>query len=1379
MATAKPLTHVSPPAQLKLKENPIEEWKLFKQMYSNYSIITELGKHDKAYQKAVFLHSMGPAGVKIFNTLTFSGEDDKDDIALITQKLDQYIIGEVNETYERYVFNKRDQEATETFEAYLSGLRTLAKTCNFCDCLQDSLLRDRIVLGIRDSNTRKLLLQKRSLTLKMALDICRSAEATTNQLKSFGETETEAVHKVTDKKSKKDSSKSNRDSAKPTRKLPTITCKFCARKHLRKKELCPAWGKTCSICKRDNHFKQCCKYNKEKRKVHALDDYYMSDSDDSTDPSDTESINCVGILNAVGDVKGALFAEMMLEGKALKFQIDSGATVNVLPKKYVPKATILPHNLTLKMYNQSTLRALGKTKIVLRNPTNKKKYRVEFVVIEPDSFIPLLSRNAAERMSLITVNYDNFKLLHSVNLTHTENIIAEYNDVFKGKQPGSLPGVVHLHIAEDAKPVQCSAKKIPVSLKHKVKTGLAQLVKDGILAPVDEPTQWCSRMAVTEKKNSNDLRYCIDPRPLNKVLQRELYELPVMEDILPELSRAKVFSKLDLRSGYLHCVLDEQSSLLTTMMTPFGRYRWKRLPFGLKVSSEIFQKRLIQAFADLEGVECVADDILIFGVGDTAEEAEQSHNARLKQLLQRCRANGIKLNGEKSEIKSTSINFMGHVVTSEGLKIDTKKVEAITKMSNPTNPVEVQRLQGSVTYLAKFLPRLSTVFEPIRKLTRKDTEWQWTEEHDKAMADLKKLVTSAPILAYYDPKKTITIQCDASKTGLGATIMQEGKPLAYASRALTPTEQRYAQIEKEALAIVFALERFHQYTFGHKIRVESDHKPLETIVKKPLHRAPRRLQGMLMRMLNYNIEIIWKKGTEMHLADMLSRAYLPYTDGSDDFAQVNLVDCLSIGPDRLRQIKAETDKDESLQLLKVVIQQGWPDEKHSLPSQTLPYFNIRDELSIHDGLVFRGERIIVPYSLRVEMMKTVHSSHLGVESSLRRARECLYWPGISAEIKQFVSKCEACRSYETKNQKETLMPHDLPHRPWEKIGIDLFEYDGKDYLVTVDYLSNFLEIDRLHDLTSKTVIKKLKAHFARYGIPNSVISDNGGQFTSDDFKKFSKAWDFEHFTISPKHSQSNGKVESAVKAAKRLLKKCKKAKSDPYMALLELRNTPTQGLGTSPAQRLHSRRTRTLLPTSNSLLVPRGADILNRERSQMKHLQKKQTDNYNRHAKDLPTLAEGDVVRLKPFRPGEKQWAKAVVNKRLDERSYEIEAQDGTTLRRNRVDLKKTCEDPPVMLSHTNARHHACHTRSQPPQRTRKQPISPQTRCPTPNLPEPEESEATKRPTHMPNMGELTEHHQPAVPNPAKETIELKDLPRTRSGRLIKEPSNLKDYVKY
>ena len=205
---------------------------------------------------------------------------------------------------------------------------------------------------------------------------------------------------------------------------------------------------------------------------------------------------------------------------------------------------------------------------------------------------------------------------------------------------------------------------------------------------------------------------CIDPRPLNEALRRERYPLPTIEDILPELSHAKVFSKVDLSHGYWHCKLDEASSYLTTFITPHGRYRWLRLPFGTKVSSEIFQRRLNDNLVGLKGVVCVADDILIYG------DSEEQHDSNLRNLLTRCRENGLKLNKEKSMFHTSQLNFLGHVVTDKGLRPDLKKVEAILRMPNPTDVEAVRRLQGMITYLAKFLPRLSTIMEPIRRLTR-------------------------------------------------------------------------------------------------------------------------------------------------------------------------------------------------------------------------------------------------------------------------------------------------------------------------------------------------------------------------------------------------------------------------------------------------------------------------------------------------------------------------------------------------------------------------------------------------------------------------------------------------------------------------------------
>lgn len=309
------------------------------------------------------------------------------------------------------------------------------------------------------------------------------------------------------------------------------------------------------------------------------------------------------------------------------------------------------------------------------------------------------------------------------------------------------------------------------------------------------------------------------------------------------------------------------------------------------------------------------------------------------------------------------------------------------------------------------------------------------------------------------------------------------------------------------------------------------------------------------------------------------------------------------------------------------------------------------------------------------MKEAVHKAHLGVESGLRRARECMFWPGMSAELKQHISQCESCRTFEISNPLETLMSHDLPVRPWEKVGTDLLEWQGKNYLVTVDYLSNFWEIDRLYSTTSQAVISKLKTHFARHGIPTTVVSDNGPQYISKEFQQFTQNWDFEHLTSSPYNSKANGKAESAVKAAKKLLNKTNYSKTDPYMALLELRNTPTQAVGSSPAQRLLGRRTRSFLPTTSTLLEPRGAAILQKERDRMKDLQRKQAFYHNTSAKDLPVLEEGDTVRMKHFQIGKKTWDKGTITQRLDERSYEVETSGGV-YRRNRCHLKKSNETP-------------------------------------------------------------------------------------------------------
>ena len=356
---------------------------------------------------------------------------------------------------------------------------------------------------------------------------------------------------------------------------------------------------------------------------------------------------------------------------------------------------------------------------------------------------------------------------------------------------------------------------------------------------------------------------------------------------------------------------------------------------------------------------------MVFGTGETDSEATADHDVKLAKLLQRCRDVGIRLNAGKLKLRQHSVTFLGHIVSKDGLKADPTKIEAVQDMSRPTDVACVQRLNGFVNYLAKFLPGLSDVMAPIRQLTRKDDPWTWSSAQENALARMKQLVSDAPVLRYYDPERELTIQCDTSQTGLGAALLQNRQPLAFVSRALTDAETRYAQIEKELLAAVWACEKFIQYTFGRHTTVISDHRPLESILKKALSTAPKRLQGMLMRLQKYDIDLIYVPGKNLLLADTLSRAYLPTTEGRhSDFEQVHALHHLAITDTRLEAIREATGADDVMTTLKNTILHGWPEEKPHVPPQVQGYFSFRDELSVYDGIVFMGERVAILTSQR-------------------------------------------------------------------------------------------------------------------------------------------------------------------------------------------------------------------------------------------------------------------------------------------------------------------------------------------------------------------------------------------------------------------------------
>jgi len=636
-------------------------------------------------------------------------------------------------------------------------------------------------------------------------------------------------------------------------------------------------------------------------------------------------------------------------------------------------------------------------------------------------------------------------------------------------------------------------------------------------------------------------------------------------------------------------------------------------------------------------------------------------------------------NLDKLQLRVSEVKYLGTIVTPEGTKPDPSKVKAIVEMMPPTDKAGIRRLLGMINYLAAHIPNMSGITAPLRCLLKSDVLFEWGQEQHAALTKVKEILSSSPVLHYFDPKVVSTIQADASQSGLGACLLQKGKPIAYASRSLLPSECNYAQIEKELLAIVFACNKFHQYIYGFHTKIQSDHKPLESIMLKPLHKVSPRLQRMLLKLQKYDLAVHYMKGKELYVADTLSRAYLtvPSTDNDIEdleFAVHALVRDLPVSDSKLSQLQSATQADEQMQKLYQYITTGWPTNINNVPLSLRSFWKLRHELHIAEKLILLNNRIVIPRAMRTYLLKCIHQGHMGIEKSKARARACVYWPDMYSDIENTVKHCAVCNKYSNANHKEPLLPHPVPTYPWEKVGVDYFTLNGKDFLLIVDYYSKYPEVLQVTSKTAQATIAKLKMIFARHGIPRAVIADNM-PFNSKEFKAFAKSWNFQTVTSSPTYPKSNGLVERNVQTIKRLFKKAHDEGKDEEMALLEFRNTPITGLDVSPAQLLMSRHLRSGLPITVTMLQPFVNEGV---REKLKQRQQQQKYRYDKQAKPLSNLQPKDVVRYQTGRT----WKPAIViSNHSSPRSYNIQTSQGTILRRNRYHLRLSLHVMTLMIT--------------------------------------------------------------------------------------------------
>lgn len=453
------------------------------------------------------------------------------------------------------------------------------------------------------------------------------------------------------------------------------------------------------------------------------------------------------------------------------------------------------------------------------------------------------------------------------------------------------------------------------------------------------------------------------------------------------------------------------------------------------------------------------------------------------------------------------MKYLGHIFSFNQIKPDPERLLAIEQMGRPKNKKDLQTFLGVINYLGSFIPNLSEKTAPLRELLKKFALFNWTELHDEVFEYIKKCILTSNILVPFDITKEIVVQCDASQYGLGCCLIQDGKPISFASRSLTDCEKNYSQIEKEMLSILFACTKFSFYTYGHKVRVVNDHKPLLGIMKKEIHKiSSAKLQRMRIKLLNFDIRLEYAPGKTIVLADYLSRYLNMKEKNSEDKFITESILSINVSDERKIEMIRETEKDEILKKVKEYCCVGWPSNKENCPVALRYLFRLRNDILLDDELLFYKDRVIIPSSMRKMILTKLHEPHFGVNKTLKRAQNSVFWPNISNDIEQVVSRCHTCQINAPKNQKEPMIPHDRPNKPFEKIACDILDFKGKDYLAVTDYYSNWIEMIKLRAKSAKVINFELLKIFTTFGYPLIIIADNV-PFGSYECRTFAKNHD--------------------------------------------------------------------------------------------------------------------------------------------------------------------------------------------------------------------------------------------------------------------------------
>ncbi|UYV77366.1 K02A2.6-like [Cordylochernes scorpioides] len=1123
-----------------------DDFEIFIQRFNAACTANETSEH----KKVVILLSLLDSGLlKLGNDLFFPEKMEAQTYELIVKKIRQYLEPKKKIIPQRCLFLKRTQRENESVSEYLRELKHLASNCSFGEMLE-MMLRDRFVAGLTSESLQKRLLQEDDeVKLERVFALAVSYELAEKDAKELHEKEVARVtsHIERNRKSKYSPTKENFASATKER-----TCYRCGMKNSHLAPACPQKFKTCYKCKKIGHLSNVCKAR-----------------------GNTQKSGYVQQQN-IFSLRGGTEVEIALtvDGQILNGSVDTGSPVTLLPKSIFEKLwrakPLIPTAINLGSFCNNPIKVVGERKVFV------KEANMSLRLIVVDESIPeiLLGR---EWLKFLNINYSKLLNVNKISESCIDSLIESYANLFKDEL-GCLKDVkLDISIKKEEAPVFCKARSLPYSLKKKVENELECMVERGILEPIVHAS-WAAPIVPVVKKNGS-IRICGDFRSTaNKAIILDKYPLPTIDEIFSRLSGSTNFSTLDLSMAYLQVELTDEAKRVVNINTTKGLFAYRRLPYGVAVAPNKFQRLMDNVFADIPGVACYIDDILVSG------KDARDHKSKLELVFKRLEEKGLNLNKAKCKFAVDSVEYLGFRIDKNGLHPMLNKIQAVSNAPEPKNIGQLRSFIGMLMYYARFIKDTSSILSPFYQLLKKNCPWKWTNKHRVLFNKCKSLLTDELVLAHYDPAKELVLACDASSYGLGVVLSHRYKkqesPIAFASRTLTEAEKHYSQLEKEALSIVYGCEKFRQYLLGRSFVLVTDNRPLMHLFSphKPIPLcAASRIKRWSLKLGAFHYSVEFRKMEDHGNADALSRLPLKANEGgSYDDDQILLLRKMNEVPFSFQDVAFETKRDKTLAIvLRNVREDTWQSPKFTKENPLSPYYKVRNELSVDFGCLQWKERIMIPPKLRSQILIDLHEMHFGMVKMKIIARRYFWWPGIDRSIEDMARQCTIC-------QESADMPPSMitewtwPEKPWHRLHLDLAgPFMGKMFLVIVDAYTKWLEIFILRDITSKTIVDCLRQVFARFGLPEFLVTDNGRQFVSREMEEFTRMNRIRHTKTSPYNPSTNGLAERYVREFKTSLKKNNEKddlETNLQRFLFAHRAFPQSVLKESPAELLMKRR---------------------------------------------------------------------------------------------------------------------------------------------------------------------------------------------------------------